>query len=148
MKQAIMFASTFPASDASSATLDDANALRYSADTQQLYRMVQELRALVLHERAEAADLRSRVYQHRLAAAAVETTDDRWRSARDIYDDAEAALHDADCSLAAVRGAPETDAERAYRAARAELERAFFEFRQAHRELSVLVAIYLRASAR
>ena len=146
MREAMMFAATLPAGNESA--LDDANARRYCSDTQALYRLVQELRVLVMHERAEAADVRSRVYQHRLSAPGVETTDDRWRSARDVYDDAEAALNEADAALATARGAAERDAEDAYRAARVELERAFFEYRQAHRELSVLVAIYLRACAR
>jgi len=148
MKEAIMFMSTIPAGDVTAShALDDANAHRYSNDTQALYRMVHDLRGLVMHERAEAADLRSRAYQHRLNTRGVATADDRWCAARDLYDDAEAALHDADAALAATRGAPEADAERAYREMRADLERAFFEFRQAHRELSVLVAIYLRAVA-
>jgi hypothetical protein len=142
MKASTMFAATLPAGEAASAAVDDANARRFSADTQALYRLVQELRTLLVHERAEAADLRSRAYEHRLATRTAATTDERWNAARDLFDDAEEAARDGDAALAAARGAAEADAERAYRQARIDLERAFFEFRQAHRELSVLVATY------
>lgn len=142
MKQAVMFASTVPAGDhGPSHALDDTNARRYSADTQALYRLVNELRVLVMHERAEASDLRERLRPY--LGGEHQT---RWRSAQVTVDDAEDALHEANAALAAARGAPEGDAERIYKDARVSLERAFFEFRAAHRELSVLVAIYMRAA--
>ena len=142
MKQAIMFASTIPTGDAKAGhALDDANARRYSADTQALFRLVQELRVLVMHERAEAADLRERLRPYLDGEHHT-----RWRSAQVTVDDAEDALHEANAALAAARGAPELEAERIYKDARVSLERAFFEYRAAHRELSVLVAIYMRAA--
>ena len=144
---AMMFSVTLPAGDAADAALDDANARRYSVDAQALYRLVQELRALVKHECAEALELRGRLAAHRHTHPRDASLDGRWSSTEDLLLSAEESLHQACAVLAAGRGAPELEAERVYRAARCELERAFFEYRQAHRELSVLVAIYLRAVA-
>jgi hypothetical protein len=135
----MMFASTIRAGGDA---LDDANARRYSRDTQELYRLVEQLRTLVVHEAAEALDLRDRVRDSGNSAL-----DGRWSSTEDLRLSAEEAHHEANALLASVRGADEVAAERAYKQARAELERAFFEYRQAHRELSVLVAICIRAAA-
>jgi hypothetical protein len=116
--------------------------------THSIYRLVTELRTLVKHECAEALELRDRLAEHRRTHPRDASLDGRWSSTEDLLLSAEESLHEANAALAAVRGAPEADAERAYRHARCELERAFFEYRQAHRELSVLVAICLRTTAR
>jgi hypothetical protein len=118
------------------------------SDTQALYRLVQDLRTLVNAERAEAIDARDQLAPHHAVFSQSAANESRWQCAQDTLAAAAEAERAATCALATVRGAPEPHAERAYRDARVELERAFFEFRQAHRELSVLVAIYLRAAAR
>jgi hypothetical protein len=120
MKQAIMFASTLPAGGCA---LDDANARRYSRDTQELYRLVQQLRTLVVREAADLEELRAAI---------------RSSSTEDLLASAEESQHEADALLASARGVEEVAAEHAYKQARLELERAFFEYRQAHRELAAL----------
>ncbi len=139
MTRPMMFASTIRAGGDA---LDDANARRYSRDTQELYRLVQELRTLVVHEAADAIELRDRLREDRDRAL-----DTRCSSTEDLLLSAEEAQLEANALLASVRGADEAAAERTYRLARAELERAFFEYRQAHRELGVLVAICMRSAA-
>lgn len=113
---------------------------------QSMERLVMELRTLVKHESAEALELRDRLAETRRTHPRDASLDGRWSSTEDLLLSAEESLHEANAALAAVRGASEAETERAYRGARAELERAFFEYRQAHRELSVLVAIYLRTA--